>query len=207
MVTSMPEPRRRTQAQRRDAARAALLDTAIGLLADGGYASMTLADVGERAGYSRSLAAHYFGSKPKLLAAIIDYVLTESPPPTLDPGLRGVGRIEAEITSFFDGLVSHPSWVRVYIVIAHEAATAVPELQAAIHQQNVGFRNRVESALREGIDLGEIPSGLDTGAVSIAVMAMVRGVAWEWFTDPALGLPACKRAILAQARALCTNKS
>ena len=85
-----------------------------------------------------------------------------------------MGRIDAEITSFFDGLVSHPSWVRVYIVIAHEAATAVPELQAAIHQQNVGFRNRVESALREGIDLGEIPSGLDTGAVSIAVMAMVQ---------------------------------
>jgi hypothetical protein len=33
-------------------------------------------------------------------------------------------------------------------------------------------------------------------------MAMVRGVAWEWFTDPALDLSACTRAILAQARAL-----
>ena len=63
------------------------------------------------------------------------------------------------------------------------------------------------SALREGIDLGEIPSGLDTGAVSIAVMAMIRGVAWEWFTDPALDLTACKRAILGQTRALCTIKS
>jgi hypothetical protein len=73
--------------------------------------------------------------------------------------------------------------------------------------RNVRFRNRVESALREGIDLGEIPSGFDTGAVSIAVMAMVRGVAWEWFTDPALDLSACTRAILAQARALCTGKS
>jgi hypothetical protein len=38
-------------------------------------------------------------------------------------------------------------------------------------------------------------------------MAMVRGVAWEWFTDPALDLSACTRAILAQARALCTGKS
>src|SRR3954447_20266254 len=104
MGTSMPNGDRRTQAQRRAAARGAILDTAIELLADGGYANMTLADVGERAGYSRSLATHYFGSKPKLLAAIIQRVRTESPPPVLDSELRGVGRIASEISGVFDGI-------------------------------------------------------------------------------------------------------
>jgi len=121
--------------------------------------------------------------------------------------MRGVGRIDAEIAGFFEGLAAHPSRARAYIVIAHEAATAVPELRPAIHQQNVRFRQRIQSALREGIDLGEIPSGLDTGAVSIAVMGMIRGVAWEWFTDAALDLSACERAILSQARMLYTVKS
>src|SRR4051794_7961460 len=92
MVMSSTERHRRTQAQRRDTARTAIMETAIELLAAGGYAKLTLADLGERAGYSRSLATHYFGSKRKLLSAVIAYVLSNSPP-TLDSDIRDVERI------------------------------------------------------------------------------------------------------------------
>ncbi len=207
MVTSITQRSRRTQAQRRDAARIAILETAIHLLADGGYGNMTLADLGERAGYSRSLATHYFGSKPKLLAAIIDHVLRESPPAALDDNVRGAERIEAEIIGLFDGLTANPSAARAYIVIAHEAATSLRELLPVIHQQNIAFRGRIESALSEGIELETIRAGLDPASVSIAVMAMIRGITWEWFTDTTLDLAACKQAILDQARVLCTATS
>ncbi len=207
MVTSTTQRSRRTQAQRRDAARIAILETAIHLLADGGYGNMTLADLGERAGYSRSLATHYFGSKPKLLAAIIDHVLRESPPAALDDNVRGAERIEAEIIGLFDGLTANPSAARAYIVIAHEAATSVRELLPVIHQQNIAFRGRIESALSEGIELETIRAGLDPASVSIAVMAMIRGITWEWFTDTTLDLAACKQAIIDQARVLCTATS
>ncbi len=206
-MTSTTQRSRRTQAQRRDAARIAILETAIHLLADGGYGNMTLADLGERAGYSRSLATHYFGSKPKLLAAIIDHVLRESPPAALDDNVRGAERIEAEIIGLFDGLTANPSAARAYIVIAHEAATSLRELLPVIHQQNIAFRGRIESALSEGIELETIRAGLDPASVSIAVMAMIRGITWEWFTDITLDLAACKQAILDQARVLCTATS
>ncbi|WP_322768945.1 TetR/AcrR family transcriptional regulator [Frankia sp. Cr1] len=206
-MTSITQRSRRTQAQRRDAARIAILETAIHLLADGGYGNMTLADLGERAGYSRSLATHYFGSKPKLLAAIIDHVLRESPPAALDDNVRGAERIEAEIIGLFDGLTANPSAARAYIVIAHEAATSLRELLPVIHQQNIAFRGRIESALSEGIELETIRAGLDPASVSIAVMAMIRGITWEWFTDTTLDLAACKQAILDQARVLCTATS
>jgi AcrR family transcriptional regulator len=202
MVTSSAQRPRRTQEQRRDTARTAILETGIQLLADGGYGRMTLADLGERAGYSRSLATHYFGSKPKLLAAIIEHIRTDSPPPTMGPEMRGLDRIEAELAGVFDGLARNPSRIRAYIVIAHEAATSVPELRQAIHEQNVAFRQRVETALREGIDLGTVPPDVDAISVSIAVTAMVRGIAWEWFTDTTLDLTTCKQAVLDQARAL-----
>jgi len=207
MQQSSAERHRRTQAQRRDTARTAILETAVQLLASGGYASMTLADVGERAGYSRSLATHYFGSKPKLLAAVIEYVPTESPPRAFADAAPGMERIEAEINGLFANLRAHPWWPRAYIVIAHEAATSLPELQPAIHRQNVAFRRRIEVALGEAIELGSIDPELDVVSASVAIMAMLRGVAWEWFTDPSLDLAACERAVLTQARALATPRS
>ena len=199
---SNPDGNRRTQGERRDAAQTAILETAVQLLAGGGYASMTLADLGQRAGYSRSLATHYFGSKSKLLAEVIDYVLTESPPPAFVENAPGTARIEAEISGFFANLRKHPWWPRAYIVIAHEAATSLPELQPAIHRQNVAFRGRIEGALREAIGGGSVDPQLDVVSASLGIMAMVRGVAWEWFTDPALDLDACERALLTVARTL-----
>ncbi|MET7926991.1 TetR/AcrR family transcriptional regulator [Streptomyces sp. NPDC005349] len=199
----MTQTPRRTQAQRRGTARTAIIETAIRLLADGGYANMTLADLGERAGYSRSLATHYFGSKPKLLAAVVKHVLDHNPPARLEESLRGFARIEAEIAAVFDGLDEDPDMARAYIVITFEAITSLPELRPVVHEQNVAFRRRIESALREGTRLGTVRRDVDAASVSIAVMAMVRGIVWEWFTDSSLDLTACRRALLSQVGALC----
>jgi AcrR family transcriptional regulator len=203
MVTSTTPTPKRTQAQRRGAARTAIVETAIRLLADGGYANMTLADLGERAGYSRSLATHYFGTKPKLLAAVVEHVLGNNPPKRLDESVRGLARIEAEIAAVFDGLDENPDSARAYIVITFEAVTSVPELRPVVHEQNVAFRHRIESALREGTTLGTVRQDVDAASVSIAVMAMIRGIVWEWFTDGSLDLTACRQAVLSQVAALC----
>ncbi|MEV5831447.1 TetR/AcrR family transcriptional regulator [Spirillospora sp. NPDC052242] len=204
MVTSRTGRPRRTQEQRRDAARAAIIETAVRLLADGGYGNMTLADLGERAGYSRSLATHYFGSKPKLLAAVLDHVLRESPPGRMPASVSGLRRVQAEIGAVFDGLDENPSSARAYIVITHEAVTSLPELRPMVHRQNIAFRGRIESALREAATLKIVRPDLDAASVSIAVVAMIRGVVWEWFTDSTLDLAACKQAVLDQTAALCT---
>src|SRR5437879_11365844 len=195
MATSTADPPRRTQAQRRDTARTAILETAIRLLADGGYGRIHLADVGERAGYIRSLATHYFGPKPQLLAAIIDHVLSASPPRALDGDTRGIERVDAEIASLFAGLRASPQWVRAYIVIAHEAATSVPELRSPIHEQNLAFRERIHAAIEEGIRIGQVRADVDATSASITIMAMARGIAWEWFTDPTLDLAQCEKAL------------
>ncbi|MFE9320758.1 TetR/AcrR family transcriptional regulator [Nocardia sp. NPDC052278] len=200
MVTSITRMQKRTQAQRRGAARAAIIETAVRLLADSGYANMTLADLGERAGYSRSLATHYFGTKSKLLAAVVEHVLAQNP---LDETHRGFARIEADIAAVLDGLDRNPDACRAYIVITFEAVTALPELRPVVHAQNVAFRRRIEAALREGTTLGTVRRDLDTTSVSTAVMAMIRGVVWEWFTDSSLDLDVCRRALLSQVATLC----
>lgn len=68
-ATSTPKPRRRrTQAERRAATRALLLDATIDCLIEYGYNGVTTTRVVERAGVSRGAQVHHFPTKADLVA-------------------------------------------------------------------------------------------------------------------------------------------
>jgi len=70
----MSEPARRTQEQRRAEAEHRLVAAAAELVGEIGPSRVTLASVGERAGYSRGLATHHFGSKGALMQRLVEAV-------------------------------------------------------------------------------------------------------------------------------------
>src|SRR4051795_3604678 len=72
-----------------------LIRAAGDLVAEGGYQSMTLATVGERAGYSRSLATARFGSKAKLLEALVDEIVVRWTLTKVDPEASGLNGFAA----------------------------------------------------------------------------------------------------------------
>jgi AcrR family transcriptional regulator len=63
-----------TQAQRREATRAALLEAAMRSLVVHGYAATTTARVAEMAGVSRGAQRHYFASKGDLVAEALSHL-------------------------------------------------------------------------------------------------------------------------------------
>src|SRR6476661_5018637 len=72
----MPEPARapRTQQQRRDETRRALLDAAVESLIEVGFARTTTLEVQRRADVSRGALLHHFPSKAELLVAAVDHL-------------------------------------------------------------------------------------------------------------------------------------
>jgi AcrR family transcriptional regulator len=66
--------RRRTQAERRAASRAALLDAALECLIEEGYANLTTRNVAERAGVSQGTQMHYFPTRARFLAEAVRHV-------------------------------------------------------------------------------------------------------------------------------------
>jgi AcrR family transcriptional regulator len=72
----MPEPARapRTQQQRRDETRRALLDAAVESLIEVGFARTTTLEVQRRAEVSRGALLHHFPSKAELLVAAVDHL-------------------------------------------------------------------------------------------------------------------------------------
>src|SRR5258706_15864354 len=66
---------RRSQAERRSEAELRLLHAALRIVAEQGLERFTLAEVGEAAGYSRGLPAHYFGSKEGLVGKLAAHIV------------------------------------------------------------------------------------------------------------------------------------
>ncbi|WP_219415519.1 TetR/AcrR family transcriptional regulator [Pseudonocardia nigra] len=65
---------RRTQQQRRDHTRAALIEATVACLVEHGYAGTTTQRVQDRAGVSRGALLHHFASKADLFVAAIGHV-------------------------------------------------------------------------------------------------------------------------------------
>lgn len=70
----VPRPTRRTQAERRTATRAALLEATIDGLVEHGYASLTTAQIAEAAGVTRGALAHHFASKSEVVVEAVRHL-------------------------------------------------------------------------------------------------------------------------------------
>src|SRR6476661_9688923 len=79
----------RTQEQRRIEAERRLVHAAAELVGEIGPARVTLANVGERAGYSRGLATHHFGSKGALMQRLVQAVTQQFREAMFDRGESG----------------------------------------------------------------------------------------------------------------------
>lgn len=77
-VTNDPrQPRRRTQAERTEATRGALLAAARRLFAERGYDDVSAEEVVRAAGVTRGALYHHFGGKPELLDAVYEQLERE----------------------------------------------------------------------------------------------------------------------------------
>lgn len=68
------KPRRRTQEERRNATRGALLDATIDCLIEYGYCGVTTTRIAERAGVSRGAQVHHFPTKAALVSEAVRHL-------------------------------------------------------------------------------------------------------------------------------------
>jgi AcrR family transcriptional regulator len=84
---------RRTQAERRAETERRVLDATMAIIADRGVRAVTMAAVGEAAGYSRGIVNHQFGTRRALMAAVAETVQSRFAPTA--SGLTGRERVVA----------------------------------------------------------------------------------------------------------------
>lgn len=173
-----PGRARRTQVERRAAAEARLLAAAREIVARKGWVGMTLAEVGEAAGYSRGLAAHHFGSKPALLRALAAHIndnfmaeLDRSPPAS-----EGM----ASLLSFVDVYLGRadPRWTntRALLVLLAEATTDDSETGEGLARYNQGVIDFLALHFGAAIAAGQLRDGVDGPTCAAILLGALRGV-------------------------------
>ena len=183
----MPEAptKRRTQAERRAASRAALLDAALAVLIEEGYANLTTRNVAERAGVSQGTQMHYFPTRARFLAEAVRHVAFKLAAEVREQhGLRARSerrRLEELLDRVWE---IHTGPLFQATMELWVAARTDPELRAAMDEVQRDVTRMVARLAAEL--LPELMSQPQAGEVLDLGMATMRGLAVLRFTsDPA----------------------
>jgi AcrR family transcriptional regulator len=126
------ETTHRTQAQRREQTRLALLDATIDCLVDLGYARTTVQEICARAGVSKGAVQHHFTAKAELMAAAVEHLTTRLRrrlATSLDELPGGGTGVAAAIDLLWTG---YSGTLSTAVTELWVAARTDPELRAAI---------------------------------------------------------------------------
>ena len=165
----------------------ALLEAAGELIAEGGFAALTFAAIGERAGYSRGLVTARFGSKDGLIEALIDRIVTGWSHKNVVPRTRGKTGLEA-ITILIDAIraqaAKDPKALTVLYALMFEATGSDDELRHRFAKFHEGFRSDIANFVAKGLRDGSIRTGVVPDSEGTLVVSALRGIGYQWLLDP-----------------------
>jgi len=184
---------RRTQAERRDGARQRVLEAATALVAAHGSRGVSLAAVGEAAGYSRGIVHHHFGSKAKLLEELIKYTQTFDVPAD---SATGLSRLTDFVRTYLGGMRDRSPRSEAFLKLWTESAGAEPSLAPLFAERDAQFRDVLAQHITDGIDDGSIRSDVEPQTAAVAIIGLLRGTALMAFST-ARDMSAANLAVVA----------
>ncbi|MDA9292888.1 TetR/AcrR family transcriptional regulator [bacterium] len=165
-----------------------LIEAATELFADRGYASTTLAAIGDRAGYSRGLVTTRFGNKENLAWAVASRA-AQRWQDVLDDrrtATDGLGEILAFIVVSRDNMIEQPTARLVLERLYAETGSPQAPLHSRFQENLRTLISTVSDMCERGIDDGSIRRDLDTKQVAGLLIAQLRGIGYQWFLFPDL---------------------
>jgi len=200
-------PAPRTHQERREEARKRILDAAYAIVVDGGIDQLTLARVGEAAGYSRALPAHYFESKEALIGALAERIMGSHARHMahFSAGKGGLTSLLTSVGLYIDQPLSEPDTIRAFH--AFLAATFTRAILApAARYLNSDAVGRIARLIEQGQERGEIRALLDPEVQARAILGSLRGIVTQWLQDPeGFPLAQVRDAYIEQLRSALSN--
>lgn len=178
-------PPRRTQQERVEESTERLFQATAELIAEGGYDAATAAEIGRRAGYSRSMVRARFGSKEQLVDAVIRSVYEAPLTIPLSASATGMERVLAPIDTMARLIDENPQLIRMLFAVEFQAAGKKSAMANRAARWVGRLRSDTLEALREGQRDGSISGDLDAEATAHAIVVEGVGSAFLWTVDPA----------------------
>lgn len=170
---------RRKQVDRRAKSDRDMLRAAINLIALHGSMNVSLAQIGIEAGYSRGLPADRFGTKLKLLEAVVDTTEAWFVKRLEDElvGKTGLEALSARIVAHMESVRdSSEAAVAIYQLIG-EATGTVPALKPRITRLNRSYADGMKIHLLEAQKQGLLRPGVDLDRHALVIVGAMHGLA------------------------------
>ena len=194
---------RRTQEQRRAEAERRVLDAAMTLIAQNGSRAITLAQVGEAAGYSRGIVHQYFGNRAGLLEAVMGDAGTFDVP---DYDGHALDQIADLVASYFRNVVNRTPSSRAFLQLWGEAIAADPVLTPLFAERDASFRTFLANRIKAGIVDGSVRADIDPKSAAVLLLSILRGTGLQLIANPPVRnlttlIAEAKRSVAAALRA------
>lgn len=184
--------RPKTQGERTALAETRMLAAAIELLNTVGMEGATLKAICEKAGYSRGLATHHFGTKAGLFRKLLrelSAAWVRELSRQVD-GLAGLEALVAANEAHLRHVLTHPDRLRAMYILwfgsLDPGSGFKPNLSGFMQVQ----RRSMADWVREGQESGEIRSDISPERAGEQMYASLIGIDLQWLVDPALDLSA-----------------
>lgn len=171
--TVKPDERPRTRGRPvgdRDAKRTALLDAALAVISEEGYAAASLRKVAERAGCTTGAVTYYFASREEMMAAILEsrFDLWDS----LARGDGGDGDLRQSLQRWLNWANAEESVADLQL-IAH--ARHEPALAGVYQRRYARYRDRLAAVLAQGQHQGAVRDDISAAVLADQLCAMGDG--------------------------------
>jgi AcrR family transcriptional regulator len=165
-----------TQAERRAATRAALLDAVIDCIVDVGYANTTTRMIAERAGVTAGAQAHYFATKSDLVAEAVQRLATQICDEILEQAPRGGRPSRAQLERYLDDVWRlHCGPLFQAAMDLWAAARTDRELRTSLHRAQRSISARFAEVAAQLVGQPTVDQSLAKAIT--ADLAAIRGIA------------------------------
>jgi AcrR family transcriptional regulator len=186
-VSEPPQTKaRRTQKERVEESARRLVDAALELIAEKGFERTTAAEIGERAGYSRSMVRDRYGSKEALLESLFatQFEARLLPAARTTRKTTGLGRVLGQLDDLERAIRTEPDIMRALIVLSFEAPGPLGSVRAWYAQMIAHYEAEMVESLAAGEADGSIRGGLDRRAEAEGFVSYGIGLCFRWTLDP-----------------------
>lgn len=178
-----PSPGRpRGRYAKSETTRAAILDAALEVFAEGGYRAGSLREVASRVGLSEPAILHHFRSKSLLLAAVLERRDDLSRRFIADPPTDGVEAVHGLI-ALAQYNASTPGVVELYCTLSAEATAPSHPAHEYFVRRYVANRRMLEIAFSDLDRRGLLKPAVTPDLASRSTLAMMDGLQVQWLLD------------------------
>lgn len=164
-----------------------LLKAAAEILVDEGVNALTLANVGERAGYSRGLVTTRFGSKGNMVQTLVERMTSRWAAIHVEPRVRGRAGLDSLLEmmrEMRDQIVRSPRDVLALQVLLFDGLNPASATREPIFEYNANLSRTILSCIELGMRDGTVRGDVVADREASWVLEGIRGIGFHWLLRP-----------------------